>query len=168
ELTEIGLQEAQIIYNQLIETATAIMPIAGLAAPQIGISKQIFIYSIDKGGYNMTEAINPSIIRSGDKKISDWEACLSAISQDGKIDAAYLERPYHIEVEYLNLKGEIIRKSFEGWEAKLFQHEFDHLQGTLNIYKEGAIRKTFDNIESLKEHVRNMGESDNHIQHEDL
>ena len=106
----------------------------GLAAPQIGISRNIFLFMrIDKPGNPVEVAINPRIVNKPDETICfEGDGCLSIPGQSGNS-----VRYAWIEVEYLNAKGEMVREHLEGFSRKtdftgiVFQHEFDHLRGVL-------------------------------------
>ncbi len=94
----------------------------GLAAPQIGENKQIFVADVE--GKRMV-LINPRILtREGEER--GEEGCLSIPEVTVEIP-----RAKRIEVEGWNEKGEKIREKFEGLLARVIQHEIDHLHGTL-------------------------------------
>lgn len=97
-------------------------PGLGLAAPQIGVQKQIFVYDID--GEPIT-LINPRIVESSGEWVYD-EGCLS-------IPGLYVEmlRPKEVLLEALDLDGNDIRVEADELLARLFQHELDHLNGVL-------------------------------------
>ena len=106
----------------------------GLAAPQIGILRNIFLFvRIDKPGNPVEVAINPRIVNKPDETICfEGDGCLSIPGQSGNS-----VRYAWIEVEYLTAKGEMVRERLEGFSRKtdftgiVFQHEFDHLRGVL-------------------------------------
>lgn len=97
-------------------------PGLGLAAPQIGVQKQIFVYDID--GEPIT-LINPRIIESRGEWVYD-EGCLS-------IPGLYVEmlRPKEVLLEAVDLAGNTIQVEADELLARLFQHELDHLNGVL-------------------------------------
>lgn len=92
----------------------------GLAAPQCGISKRIFIMGNQDKLY---ACINPEIIE-GDKTIMDTEGCLSFPDLWLKV-----KRFDTIKVRYQNAFAETIETTFNGLIARVFQHERDHLDG---------------------------------------
>ncbi|MCL1974791.1 MAG: peptide deformylase [Firmicutes bacterium] len=96
----------------------------GLAAPQIGISKCIVV--IDDG-QGLIELINPTI-RRAEGEISDVEYCLSVPELGGEV-----KRAESIRVEAQDRKGKICVYEAEGFLARIFQHEIDHLQGRLFV-----------------------------------
>lgn len=97
-------------------------PGLGLAAPQIGVQKQIFVYDID--GEQMT-LINPRIVESSGEWVYD-EGCLS-------IPGLYVEmlRPKQVLLEAIDIDGNEVRVEADELLARLFQHELDHLNGVL-------------------------------------
>ncbi len=97
-------------------------PGLGLAAPQIGVQKQIFVYDIDG---QPTTLINPRIVESSGEWVYD-EGCLS-------IPGLYVEmlRPKEVLLEAIDLSGNTIQIEADELLARLFQHELDHLNGVL-------------------------------------
>ena len=105
----------------------------GLAAPQVGVPLQIFIVSPSPTQrYPNTTVeetlvvINPSITQLSNKKDLDWEGCLSIPGLRGKVS-----RHKSINVNYTNRLGETHSADYHDFVARIFQHEYDHLQGTL-------------------------------------
>lgn len=116
---------------------------AGLAAIQIGIAKRIFAYEADDGSEAVI--VNPRITYSSDTLVEDEEGCLS-------IPALYapLQRSERVVVEGYNQDGEAVKIGAEGFLARVFQHEIDHLNGEIFInhlpaeVKKHALREYFD------------------------
>ncbi len=106
----------------------------GLAAPQIGINKQIIIADIGKG---LIELINPQILLRKGKEIMG-EGCLSlpGISVDVK-------RAEEIVVLGLDKRGKSVKMKLKGLLARVIQHEMDHLMGNLIIDYVNPIRRFF-------------------------
>ena len=103
----------------------------GLAAPQVGINKKLMVYneSGDKKKWlDEIVMVNPKIVEFSEAKDVEIEGCLSFPNMNGKV-----ERSKWIKVEAQNLKGKKIKKKFKGWEARIFQHEYDHLDGVVYI-----------------------------------
>ena len=103
----------------------------GLAAPQVGINKKLMVYneSGDKKKWlDEIVMVNPKIVEFSEAKDVEIEGCLSFPKMNGKV-----ERSKWIKVEAQNLKGKKIKKKFKGWEARIFQHEYDHLDGVVYI-----------------------------------
>lgn len=150
---------AQKIANQLISSLTPFFPAAGLAAPQIGISKAVFIYSYDRKPEHLEVVINPQMHGVGDKMIEGWEGCFSTVCE-GHWKLALVRRFETIEVSFLNLKGERVEKRLDGFAAKVFQHEYDHLQGVLALDRKEAVIKEFPTKEALEAFLAEVKKGD--------
>ncbi len=94
----------------------------GLAAPQIGVRKQIFVWDV---GDEPLVVVNPEIVESRGEWIYD-EGCLS-------IPGLYVEmvRPKEVLMRGLDLDGNTVEFEADELLARLFQHELDHLNGVL-------------------------------------
>lgn len=101
---------------------------AGLAAPQIGVLKRVFVATFD-GGKTFVEAVNPVIVKAKGKRVAA-EGCLSIPHVWEKV-----ERPRHVTVEAFDRYGNPIVLKADGFEASCFCHEIDHLDGILFIDK---------------------------------
>jgi peptide deformylase len=93
----------------------------GLAANQVGVPVSVFVMGYDKHKFLI---FNPSILSSSEKVIGYEEGCLSFPGVGVQVD-----RPESIDVQYQNEKGEVIRATFKGLAARIFQHEYDHMLG---------------------------------------
>lgn len=110
----------------------------GLAAPQVGISRNLFLFMrISNPEAHYQVAINPRIISHPEEKVCfENDGCLSVPNRSGKS-----LRYAHVDVEYYNEKGELIKERLSGhsrltdYTGIVFQHEFDHLEGVLYIDK---------------------------------
>ena len=103
----------------------------GLAAPQVGINKRLMVYNEygdKKKWMDETVLVNPRVVEYSDGVDVDNEGCLSFPNMSGDV-----ERSKWIKVEAQNLKGKKIKRRFKGWEARIFQHEYDHLDGMVYI-----------------------------------
>ncbi|OQY39800.1 MAG: peptide deformylase [Candidatus Cloacimonetes bacterium 4572_65] len=103
----------------------------GLAAPQVGVSKRIFVidyeWSEEDGRKNPQVYINPKITSEEGSDINE-EGCLSLPEVYDKI-----RRPDSITITAQDKTGKSFTKKFEGFPAVVFQHENDHLDGTLFV-----------------------------------
>ena len=116
-------------------------PGVGLAANQIGILKEIVTVSfVDQNTKNKIEysLFNPNIISYSKEKVMMEEGCLSLPNQFAEI-----ERSEKITLEYLDEKNSLVKKHAEGIEARILQHEIDHLSGKLFV----------DYLSSLKRNI---------------
>ena len=103
-----------------------------IAAPQIGVDLQIFVVkgSVYGDGEPDVAYINPVIIKTSSKSELMDEGCLSVRYWYGKV-----ERYKNVTIEAYNESGEKIQRGAGGLLAHIFQHEIDHLHGTLFIDK---------------------------------
>ena len=109
--------------TQLVSQMTSLMFESkgiGLAAPQCGILKRIFIMGT---GGDITACVNPEIV-SGDCNTLGVEGCLSFPKLWLKV-----KRFKTIKVRYQDLEGNLIEKELSDLMARVFQHELDHLDG---------------------------------------
>lgn len=104
---------------------------AGIAAPQVYVSLRVFILSIKPSpryphapDMEAVAVINPEILSVSDETEKDWEGCLSVPGIRGKVP-----RPKQIKVRYQTREGTSVERDFSGFAARVFLHEFDHLQG---------------------------------------
>ncbi len=116
--------DIQRLIDDMIETLTLSKGV-GLAAPQVGESKRIIVI---KPGEEFQVFINPKIVKKSKEIESKEEGCLSFPELFINI-----KRPKRVEVTALNRKGEEVKVSADSFAARVFQHEIDHLDGTLFI-----------------------------------
>ena len=93
----------------------------GLAAPQVGIKKRIFIM----GNFTkLVACINPKIVSLAEERKNDLEGCLSFPDLFMKV-----KRPTSAVVQYNTVSGELVERELTGFECRVFLHEYDHLIG---------------------------------------
>lgn len=143
------LDYAREVAHKLLETMATLSSAAGLAAPQIGIPAQVFIYTWNRTMEEVETVINPKILSYSDERYGSWEACFSAMQEDGVSQAAFINRAESVVAEFINLNGDIVTKEFTGFAAKVFQHEYDHLQGIENVNRPDAEVKSFVNKQEM-------------------
>lgn len=97
---------------------------AGLAAPQVGIDLSICAVKLKTGV--VTVMYNPVIVWRHAIKVKAVEGCLSLPGQRYEV-----ERSAKITVSFQNERGQKMLKPYEGWDARVVQHEIDHLNGVL-------------------------------------
>lgn len=102
----------------------------GLAAPQVGVSKRIFIMGNEE---KLIACVNPELV-SGTGEIKDLEGCLSFPGL-----WLHVKRYEKVNVRYQNLKGEVKEEEFDGLMARVFQHELDHLNGICFVKQVGKL-----------------------------
>jgi peptide deformylase len=128
--------ELKALVQDMYETMDA-APGVGLAAPQIGINQRIFVYDWDAedGTAQRGVVINPTLqISEISLEEPDWEldseGCLSVPGERFP-----LKRAEKATITGLDLDQNPVHIEAVGWFARIFQHEFDHLEGTLYIDK---------------------------------
>ena len=115
----------------------------GLAAPQVGLPIRLFIIDLDVlsedepqyKGY-LRAFINPEILEESEETVSMSEGCLSIPGINENV-----KRPAKVLVNYLDENGEEHERWLEGFEARVFQHEYDHLDGKLFVDRLSPFRK---------------------------
>ncbi|NHB58869.1 peptide deformylase [Acinetobacter shaoyimingii] len=107
----------------------------GIAAPQVYVSKRIIIVASrpnlrypDAPEMQPIVMINPEITQHSEKTVVGEEGCLSVPNERGQVARAEV-----ISVRYLNLEGHMVSQEFEGFPARVVQHEIDHLDGILFV-----------------------------------
>lgn len=128
---------------------------AGLAAPQICLSLPIFIYTPDRTTQNLRVVINPSFKPLDQEFVIGSEACFSV-----PLRCVQLPRWKRIKIRYQTTEKEWIEKEIKGFEAKVFQHEMDHLQGKLILDHESANILTFSDPEAFEGYMREIYQQD--------
>ncbi|MCD6472886.1 peptide deformylase [Candidatus Aerophobetes bacterium] len=118
----IGIEEEKIL-KRMSETMYASQAI-GLAAPQVGIDKQLIVVDVDEG---LLKLINPLILLKEGEGVLE-EGCLSVPGITVKV-----KRAKNIVVEGWNEEGKRVKVEAKGLFARAIQHEIDHLQGILII-----------------------------------
>ncbi|ENX42994.1 MULTISPECIES: peptide deformylase [unclassified Acinetobacter] len=107
----------------------------GIAAPQVYISKRLIIVASrpnprypDAPEMDAVVMVNPEILAFSQESCFGEEGCLSVPDERGQV-----ERAQAIKVRYYTLQGEVIETAFEGFPARIVQHEVDHLDGILFV-----------------------------------
>ncbi|HRP89374.1 MAG TPA: peptide deformylase [Edaphocola sp.] len=127
----------QILLKRMLVTMIAEEGI-GIAAPQVGINRNIFLFTKFEGDKEQVQvAINPKIIKHSENKVCfQRDGCLSVPDKRGNS-----LRYEWIEVTYYNEEGKLIKERLTGYHRPndfsniIFQHEFDHINGKLYIDK---------------------------------
>ena len=116
-----ALREEVARMGQLMDDAIGV----GLAATQVGVVHRLLVYRVQPDG-ELAALINPEIEWSGRDSETAEEGCLSLPGVLVEVD-----RPVHVRVRALNEFGEPILIEASGLEARVIQHEIDHLDGVL-------------------------------------
>ena len=132
EVETFNTAELDLLIEDMLDTMQA-EDGAGLAAPQIGISRRIVVFGFDNNpryqdapAVPRTILINPHIKPLDETMEGGWEGCLSVPGMRGLV-------PRYTKIEYsgFDAGGEPVRVEAEGFHARVVQHECDHLDGIL-------------------------------------
>lgn len=154
---EIGSDRIQKIVDDMIKVMR-MAPGVGLAAPQIGIPFKIIVLEDTKEyisyapkedikaqgrrPFDLLVIVNPKLKKKSNRTALFFEGCLSV---DGY--RAVVERYLDVEVTGLDRYGHPIKVDASGWQARILQHECDHLEGTLYVDK--MVPRTFRTVDNL-------------------
>lgn len=134
--------EVQDLVDDLIATVVD-AEAAGIAAPQVYSGKRVFIVSSrpserfsDRPQMAPTPVINPEMSWMSGDKDTFWEGCLSVPGVK-----CLVPRSTSIRIAYTTREGEQVEREYSDYVARVFQHEYDHLEGTI----------FFDRIESNRD-----------------
>jgi peptide deformylase len=133
-VTDILDQSIQALIDDML-TAVIEEEGVGIAAPQIFHPLRLFIMASRPNDryphapeMQATAIINPKIIWKSEQMESDWEGCLSVPSIRGLVP-----RHNKIKVKYFTRECQLIETEYSGFLARIFQHEYDHLEGKVFI-----------------------------------
>lgn len=145
--------DVKALIEALIETMD-ICGGVGLAAPQVGACSRIFVMrepiEHDRGESDelgdVTVFINPQLSDASEEEWTESEGCLSIPGLEGQVS-----RPHKVLVTYMDELGKQHSRQVGGWEARVIQHEYDHLNGVLFIDRlsereRGAMVKDLEGI----------------------
>lgn len=144
----------QTLIDDMVETMRD-APGVGLAAPQIGLSERLIVVEYferaedeekEDAPKKVWAVLNPEIIKASEEKLIGVEGCLSIPGLVGEV-----ERHASIQVKGLNRHGKPTKIKAEGWLARIFQHEIDHLNGVLFTDRATRVWKPQDEVEPEQE-----------------
>ena len=140
-------KELQTLIKDMVETLRD-APGVGLAAPQIDVSQRLIV--VEYGSEDDEDApaklyvvVNPEIVQPSEEKVMGMEACLSIPGLMGEV-----ERHQSLVVKGQNRDGKPIKIKANGWLARIFQHEIDHLDGILYVDRATQVWQPKDNEEA--------------------
>lgn len=126
--------EIQRLIDDMLETMDEYDG-AGLAAPQVHVSRRIVIYGVhenprypDAESIPLTVLVNPKITPATTEMDEDWEGCLSVPDLRGQVP-----RCTRVRVDAHDRDGKPVRFAADGFHARVVQHECDHLDGTVYL-----------------------------------
>ncbi|KAL5756380.1 hypothetical protein ACOSP7_020813 [Xanthoceras sorbifolium] len=154
---EIGSDKIKKTVDDMVKVMR-LAPGVGLAAPQIGVPLRIIVLedtkeyisyqtkeeikAQDRHPFDLLVILNPKLKKKSNRTALFFEGCLSV---DGY--RAVVERYLDVEVTGFDRDGQPIKVDAKGWQARILQHECDHLDGTLYVDK--MVSKTFRITENL-------------------
>ena len=126
----------QTLIDDMIETMRD-APGVGLAAPQVGVSERLIVIEYAEPPEDDEEEhpevkpklyvmANPEIVKASSETVLGVEGCLSIPGLVGEV-----ERFSMVQVKGLNRRGQLMKVKAEGWLARIFQHEIDHINGVV-------------------------------------
>jgi len=130
-------KDLQTLIDDMIETMRE-APGVGLAAPQVGVSQRVIVVEyaepeeVEEGQEPMEvepklyAMLNPEIVKASPETVMGVEGCLSVPVLVGEV-----ERAEEVRIRGLNRHGQPMKLKVDGWLARIFQHEIDHLNGVL-------------------------------------
>ena len=128
-------KDLQTLIDDMVETMRD-APGVGLAAPQVGVSQRLIVIEYadppEEGDEEkevtpkLYVVANPEIVKTSEEKVLGVEGCLSIPALVGEVD-----RYSMVQVKGLNRRGQPMKIKAEGWLARIFQHEIDHINGVV-------------------------------------
>ncbi len=127
----------QTVIDDMIETMRE-APGVGLAAPQVGVSERVIVVEyaepveVEEGEEpvevepKLYVLVNPEIVKASPDTVVGIEGCLSVPTLVGEV-----ERANEIRIKSSNRRGQPMKLKADGWLARIFQHEIDHLNGVV-------------------------------------
>jgi peptide deformylase len=146
----------QTLIDDMIETMRE-APGVGLAAPQVNVAERLIVVEYgeevdeedegqQEGPKKLFVMINPEIVKASQETLIGVEGCLSIPNLVGEV-----ERHAAIQVKGLNRHGKPTKVKAEGWLARIFQHEIDHLNGILFPDRAKRVWQPQDEVEPEQE-----------------
>ncbi len=128
-------KDLQTLIDDMIDTMRD-APGVGLAAPQVGVSERVIVVEYyeneeaeeaeDEAKKKVWALVNPEIVKASEELVMGVEGCLSIPVLVGEV-----ERHDALQIKALNRHGQPTKLKVQGWLARIFQHEIDHLNGVL-------------------------------------
>jgi peptide deformylase len=127
----------QTLVDDMIETMRE-APGVGLAAPQVAVSERVIVVEyaepeeVEEGQEpkevepKLYVMVNPEIVKASPETEIGVEGCLSVPILVGEV-----ERAHEVRIKGFNRRGQPMKLKADGWLARIFQHEIDHLNGVL-------------------------------------
>lgn len=132
KVTDFG-PDLQILIDEMVETMHQ-APGVGLAAPQVNVPLRVIVVEYPEKDdeedalAKLFMVVNPEITRFSNEVEFGTEGCLSIPGILGDV-----ERAHSVSVKGFNRRGQAVKIKANGWLARIFQHEIDHLDGVLFV-----------------------------------
>ena len=146
-------KDLQVLIDDMIETMRE-APGVGLAAPQVGVASRLIVIEYGEGEEEDDQVqkklyvvANPEIIQASEEVEEGVEACLSLPRLSGEV-----LRNKAVTVKGFNRHGKPVKIKANGWMARIFQHEIDHLDGILftdrasKVWRSAETEEVADNV----------------------
>lgn len=136
KVTDFG-PDLQTLIDDMVETMRQ-APGVGLAAPQVDIPRRVIVVEFgdeenEDAPQKLYALVNPEIVRATEETVLGTEGCLSIPNFIGDV-----ERNQGVTIKAQDRRGRPMRLKADGWLARIFQHEIDHLNGVL--FTDRAVR----------------------------
>jgi peptide deformylase len=145
----------QTLIDRLMETLVQSNGV-GIAAPQVAAAYRLLIVASrpnprypNAPEMEPTVMVNPRLVSCSSEVAKDWEGCLSVPGIRGLVP-----RYKAIEIEYTDRQGKLQRQNLTDFVARIFQHEFDHLNGMVFLDRLESVRDIITDQEYLKRIVQ--------------
>ena len=144
----------QTLIDDMVDTMRD-APGVGLAAPQIGLSERLIVVEYyekeededkEDAPKKVWAVLNPEIVKASDDMVMGIEGCLSIPNLVGEV-----ERHSAVQIKGLNRHGKPMKIKAEGWLARIFQHEIDHLNGVMFTDRATRVWQPPQEVEEEKE-----------------
>jgi peptide deformylase len=123
-------KDFRTLVDNMVETMRD-APGVGLAAPQVAVPLRLVVVEYgddedDDAPKKLCVLANPEFVEKSEEMVSGVEGCLSVPELIGEV-----ERHQSVTVRAQNKQGKLVKIKADGWLARIFQHEIDHLDGVL-------------------------------------
>lgn len=143
-------ESIQTLIDDLLATLVTMNGV-GIAAPQVSMPYRLLIVASRPNAryphaplMEPTVMVNPQLLSHSGEVVKDWEGCLSVPGIRGLVPRYRL-----IEVEYTSREGRLVRQTLTDFVARIFQHEFDHLNGMVFLDRLESVRDIITDQEYL-------------------
>lgn len=145
KVSDFGTDLQRLIDDMVVTMREA--PGVGLAAPQVNVSLRVIVVEFgdeddEEAPTKLYAVVNPEIARASGETVMGTEGCLSIPGFVGEV-----ERLKSVTIKGQNRRGQPVRIKADGWLARIFQHEIDHLEGVLFTDRAKQVTKLEGEVE---------------------